>query len=269
MDRNRKQKSSTALIFAASAILILALGAAALAATGGKAAGGTKAQQKMNYKPPINEVMTYSIKALGVTLGTQENTTRGIVEINGRRAVNIYSKIKTSPWIKFYSLDNSMETFIDIETLKPYKYEEKANEKDWRAIDVALFFPGKLEFTQFRGDKLDKVEKGTLAYTEWPQDELSIIYYVRHLPLEVGKIFKVNSCVDSALQTAVIIVKKKQEIKTAFGKKEVFQVTSSLGDSEFMIGTDNARIPYQFYVKLNIGGMKGILKEYSPSPEQK
>jgi hypothetical protein len=249
-------------------VLILAglVSAAALSASSKKASPGAqpKQNQKMNYKLPLDEVMTYDVKALGITLGSQENTTRGVVDFNGRRAVNVISRIKTSQWVRIISLDNSMETFIDIDTLKPLKYEEKSNEKDWKAVDTVFFFPGKMAVTTLRGDKLDKVEKTEAAFAEWPQDEFSMIYFVRHLPLEVGKTFKFNSCVDNELKPATVKVVKLQEIKTPFGKKEVLLVTSTIGEAKFLIGNDDLKIPYQFEVKLNIGGMKGILKKYSP-----
>lgn len=260
-EKKFKIKTAAAVLIAA-----VAISAAALYAADKKSSAGTQPEQnqKMNYKFPLDEVMTYDVKALGITLGSQENTTRGLVDIGGRRAVNIISRIKTSQWVRIISLDNSMETFMDIDTLKPLKYEEKANEKDWKAVDTVLFFPGKMSVTTLRGDKLDRVEKSEAKYTEWPQDEFSMIYYVRHLPLEVGKTFKFNSCVDNELKPAVVKVVKKQEIKTPFGKKEVLLVTSTIGEAKFLIGNDDLKIPYQFEVKLNIGGMKGILRKYSP-----
>ncbi len=216
----------------------------------------------VKYSLPLNEAMTYKVKALGLSIAEQKNLTRGIVDLDGKKAVNIFSEIKTSPWIKMYEIDNTMETFIDPVTLSPLKYQEKANEKDWRAIENTYFEPGLMKYDSVRGKELDKKKSGEHAFTEWPQDELSMVYYVRQLPLEEGKSFNINACVDMALEPAVIKVEKKTRLKTIHGKKEVFYITSTLGESKFYLGVDPPHIPYRFEVKLNFGGIKAFLTEY-------
>jgi hypothetical protein len=130
--------------------------------------------------------------------------------------------------------------------------------------------PNKVKSHKRTGLKLDKEESGEHKYApeDWPQDELSIIYYIRHIDLEKNKKFTVNACVDHELQTATVVVVKKQKLETIHGKKDVFYITSTLGDSKFYIGADDLKIPYQFEVKLNFGRMKAILKEYSPPPKK-
>ncbi|MFH1537538.1 MAG: DUF3108 domain-containing protein [bacterium] len=223
-------------------------------------------EQKMNFKFPIDEKMVYKVKAFGISLATQTNTTRGIAEKGGRSAVNIFSAIKTNRWVVMYGIDNSMETFIDAETLNPLHYEERANEKDWAAVEIVNFFPDRMKFNFKKGLKLDREGSGEFEYGPggWPQDELSMIYYVRHLDLKEGKTFTVPACVDNALETATIKVVKKQQLKTIHGKKDVFYVTSTLGDSKFYVGADERRIPYGFEVTLNFGTIKATLVEYSP-----
>lgn len=221
-------------------------------------------KQTVNYKLPLNEVLTYNIKAFGIAIGSQTNTTRGLVAKDGVQTVNIFSAIKSSPWVVIVSINNSMETFMDASALVPVMYHETANEKDWKSDETDKFYKDYFTFDTKKGMELDRKEKGKVAYKERPQDELSLIYYVRQLDLEVGKTYKVPACVDNALTTAEIKVASKKKLKTIHGEKDVFYITSSLGESKFYIGADEKRIPYRFEVKLNFGVMSGVLKEYSP-----
>jgi len=265
MRMNRiKRHLKRALIAAAVTAALGATMPGSCLAKGKTAPAKTPAPAKNNFKLPLNEVLVYNIKALGLSVGTQTNTTKGIVQKDGRQTVDIFSAMKTSPWVAILSIDNSMETFIDTETLVPVRYEERANEKDWKAVITFKFFPDHFTFDNVKGLKLDRKEKGSVPYKERPQDQFSLMYYVRHLDLAVGKTFNIPCAVDNELKTAVVKVIESKKVKTAFGEKEVFYVTSSIGEAKFLIGSDEMRIPYQFEVKLNIGSMKGVLKEYKP-----
>jgi hypothetical protein len=228
------------------------------------AAFGAPAAKKVNYKLPLDEVLTYNIKMLGLSVATQINTTKGIVDKDGTKAVDIYSEMKSSPWVKILSIDNSMETFMDAELLAPVRYEERANEKDWKAVITYKFFPDHYTFNNVKGMELDRKEKGTVKYKARPQDQFSLMYYVRQLDLAPGKTFNIPCAVDNGMQNAVVKVLELRKIKTQFGEKEVFYVTSSIGEAKFFIGTDSNKIPYQFEVKINVGTMKAALKEYKP-----
>jgi hypothetical protein len=259
---NRLRLTAAALLAALTAGVICANAAGADKAAA-KAPAPAKTQA-VNFKLPLDEVLVYSVKAFGITIGTQTNTTRGIVTKDNRRTVNILSAVKSSPWVVLISIDNTMETFMDAETLVPVMYEERANEKDWRAIEIDKFYKDYFTFDTKKGLKLDRKEKGKVPFKERPQDELSLIYYVRLLDLAPGKTFTVPACVDNAFTTAEVKVADKRKIKTIHGEKDVYYVTSSLGNSKFFIGADEKRIPYRFEVKLNFGVMSGVLKEYSP-----
>ncbi|MFA6450145.1 MAG: DUF3108 domain-containing protein [bacterium] len=222
------------------------------------------AAKQVNYTLPLDEALTYSIKMLGLAVATQTNTTKGIVDKDGTKAVDIFSAMKSSPWVKILSIDNSMETFMDAELLVPVRYEERANEKDWKAVITYKFFKDRFTFNTTKGMQLDQKENGSVKYKARPQDQFSLMYYVRQLDLAPGKTFNIPCVVDNAMQNAVVKVLETRKIKTAFGEKEVFYVTSSIGEAKFFIGTDKNRIPYQFEVKINVGTMKAALKEYKP-----
>jgi len=249
----------TALALIAGVLLLSAIPSAALAQD--PAAAG---KQPVNYNLPLDEQLTYSVRAFRLNIATQRNTTRGIVERDGRKAVNIISRIKTNRWVPLYSIDNTMETFIDAETLKPLYYEETADEKDWKAIEKVAFSPDGMKYHALKGMKLDREETVEHEYEpeNWPQDELSMVYYVRQMDLAVGNEMDVPACVDNGLETAKIKVGKKEKLKTIHGVKEVYYVTSTLGESKFYVGADERRIPYKFEVKLDFGTVSATLEEY-------
>jgi hypothetical protein len=222
------------------------------------------AVKKVNYKLPLDEVLTYNIKMLGLSVATQVNTTKGIIDKDGTRTVDILSEMKSSPWVKILSIDNTMETFMEVEFLAPIRYEERANEKDWKAIISYKFLPDHYTYDCKKGMALDRKEKGSVKYKQRPQDQFSLMYYVRHLDLAPGKTYTIPCAVDNGMQNAVVKVGDIRKIKTQFGEKEVYFVSSSIGEAKFMIGTDKYRIPYQFEVKINVGTMKASLKDYKP-----
>jgi hypothetical protein len=228
------------------------------------AAKPTPAGKKVNYKLPLDEVMTYGIKMLGLPVATQVNTTKGIVDKDGTRAVDILSEMKSNPWVKVLSINDTMETFMDAELLAPVRYEERDTEKDWKAVITYKFSPDHYTYDNKKGMQLDRKENGSVKYKQRPQDQFSLMYNVRHLDLAPGKTFTIPCAVDSKIQNAIVKVIDMRKIKTQFGEKEVYYVSSSIGEAKFMIGADKYRIPYQFEVKINVGTMKGTLKEYKP-----
>jgi hypothetical protein len=255
-----------AMIAGAMIISSVSFGAPAAKKAAAKpaAAKPAPAAKKVNYKLPLDEVLTYNIKMLGLSVATQINTTKGIVEKNGTSAVDILSEMKSSPWVKILSINNTMETFMDVELLVPVRYEERANEKDWKAVINVDFYQDHYAFDNKKGMELDRKEKGTVKFKQRPQDQFSLMYYIRHLDLAPGKTFNIPCEVDNELKNAVVKVIETRKIKTQFGEKEVYYVTSSIGEAKFFIGADKYKIPYQFEVKINVGTMKGALKEYKP-----
>jgi Protein of unknown function (DUF3108) len=269
-DKNLMSTILTASVFVATLFISTApLGASAAKQAASKQApakpaAAAPAEKKVNYKLPLDEVLTYGIKMLGLPVATQTNTTKGIINKDGTRAVDILSEMKSNPWVKIFSINNTMETFMDVEFLAPVRYEERANEKDWKAVITYKFTPDHYTYECKKGMQLDRKENGSVKFKQRPQDQFSLMYYVRHLDLAPGKTYTIPCAIDEKMQNATVKVIGMRKINTTFGEKEVYFVTSSVGDAKFMIGADKYRIPYQFEVKINVGTMKGNLKEYKP-----
>jgi hypothetical protein len=148
---------------------------------------------------------------------------------------------------------------------KPYSYHLKTSEGRHKK-DKEVFFDFKARKVTYN-NYLDK-EQQLFDINDTTMDALSCFYYVRYLPLQVGKSIYVEIFDSKKLYKAEVQVVKKEEIQIPLGTfktiliRPVLQtegIFSRKGDILIWITDDDKRLPVMLKTKVKVGAIKATL----------
>lgn len=209
------------------------------------------------------EVITYAVRWQQLHVGSAEVSVLPFTEVNGKKAYHFRLALRGNDFLDtFYKVRDVMDGFVDYGLAGSLLYTRNATGKDKKQIRVE-FFPEKNQvvYSNF-GGKRDPVEipKHTV-------DPVSSYFYMRVLPLEVGKTvsFPVSDGKKSFIQSGA--VKGTETIITPGGSFEAFVVVPSTShysgifeksddpSVRVWISTDKRRLP----VRIKIGVLVGSI----------
>lgn len=187
----------------------------------------------------------------------------------------------TSVFSLFYRMNDVAESFMDSESLFSHKFTLKLDESLQQRDLLELYdqtghkvhYWSKLDHKK-KGKKLDQFEFDSAAYT---QDGLSAFFYLRTLPLEIGKSYEFPVSNNGKMRTVRVTAIRKEALKTKIGeiqsivvKPEVMLdgVLKSYGDSFVWLSDDPRRLILKVDAKIKVGSVIAYLREYSSGNPQ-
>jgi hypothetical protein len=228
------------------------------------------------------ERTVFDITYFGATAGQLELNVLPSKVVSDRLSYHFRAKAtSTSVFSLFYRVNDVAESFMDTEGLFSHKYSLKLDESrqqrdvlelyDYRKMKA--YFWSKLENHQ--GLKNEQSEVDLVPFT---QDGLSAFFYVRTLPLEVGKVFEFPVVNNGKLRTVRVTVVRKEELSTRIGEFPAFVlkpevvldgVLQSHGDSFMWISNDAQRRILKMDAKIKVGSVIAYLREHSYGEDAK
>ncbi|MFN8369763.1 MAG: DUF3108 domain-containing protein [Bacteriovoracaceae bacterium] len=185
-----------------------------------------------NYKPMIfiHEKMTIDIKYLGVLAGKIFLQTKPIKQIGDKHVFSFWGKMVSAPFYKIiYTVDDYIETFLDINKMVPIKYSLVQRESGQSVDDLQLFDQEKLKtYYWMKRTKRGTTSKDNLE-TNIPyyfQDSFSPIFFVRGLPLNIGDNYEFPVITRGKLWIIKIVVEKKELLDTPLGEIEAYRLSA-------------------------------------------
>ncbi len=213
----------------------------------------------------IPEKLTYDITWTGIKAGS---ATQEIVDDGN--AIRVISTCRSADWISvFFPVEDRIES--DLTKVAPpllglpEHYRMKIREGSHRR-DKEIFFDqkaGKAEYV----DHLGK-EKLTLDILPNTYDFYSGFYYLRTLPLEVGKPLYIHILDSKKMWNVEVQVLKKEKLKTVLGKVDTIQIRPLVksegifqrkGVIDIWLTDDERRIPVKMKTKVTIGSITATL----------
>ncbi len=213
----------------------------------------------------IPEKLVFDLTWTGIKAGT---ATQEIVNDNG--VIKISSIARSADWISvFYPVDDRIESVLDGKHASglgfPKLFRMKINEGRHRRDKEVIFDRDRrvaLYIDHISGEKKDfEIHDDTL-------DTLSCFYFVRSLPLEVGKSVFINIFDSKKLWTTEVQVLRKERIKTVLGSFDTVVIKPLLrsegifekkGDMYIWLTDDNRRIPVKMKTKVRVGSITATL----------
>ncbi len=213
----------------------------------------------------VGERLDYSIKWGKFTAGNATVSIDDLLDYQGHEVFRILVKGMSSPSVSlFYFAKQEMESFIDAKGLFTRRYFSKIKEN--KKHRERLY-----EFDQENNRVAYKDKTYDIPYGI--HDEVSAVFYMRTLDLEVGQPINLN--VFAKRQTSVVKcnVIRRETIKVPAGKFKTILVEPILdfdgvmkkGKMQVWFTDDERRIPVQVKSKMTIGSVVVRLEKYALS----
>ncbi len=150
-----------------------------------------------------------------VTLGPFGKVGTGSFEVVALDTVRGYPtyrlRMKLKGGIAFVHVDDDMQSWLDVSTLASRRFKQDQKEYHYERHRTLEFFPEERRWTQPAKD-----ESGVLP-TDSPLDDISFLYYVRTLPLEVGQTYTLDRYFDEKGNPVVVTVERKDTVTVPAG----------------------------------------------------
>jgi len=141
------------------------------------------------FKP--GEKVVYNVTYLGLTAGQMSLEVLPMVQVNGRKHYHFKGRIWTTPMFSsVYTVDDSISSMLDFESLTPTVYKLHVSESDmvkesrfyidWKTLE-AFFWEKKI--TKRDGERETKYSWKVEPFS---QDVFSSLFYLRVFPWDIG-----------------------------------------------------------------------------------
>lgn len=208
------------------------------------------------------ERLDYEVKFGSLKVGKGSMEVKEITEVRGRPVWHTVFTIKGG--IPLYRVNDVYESWFDVSTLNSLRYHQDVDEGSYERKRRYEIFP---ERGMFKDG--DKAEEPTVAN---PLDDGSFLYFVRTLPLEVGKTYEVPRYFKAQGNPVRIRVLRRETVTVPAGTfsavvlQPTFQtkgIFSQNGKAEVWITDDDRRMMVQMKSRLSIGSLNLYLTNAS------
>ena len=210
----------------------------------------------------VGEHLVFEIAYKFIKAGTATMSIPDTQWVHGRPCYHIVTTARSNKFFDtFFKVRDRVETFIDMEGLFPWKFEKRIREGKYRTHRT-------VEYDQLN-QRVIYNKKDTLAVPPFVQGVLSSFYYVRVLPLEVGKSWDIDNYGDGKMYPLKVLVHKKQKVEVPAGTFNCIVVEPVIkgkgifnqkGRMAIWLTDDERRIPVLMKSKVAIGSIDVRLK---------
>jgi hypothetical protein len=209
------------------------------------------------FKP--GESLTYAAKVNFMNAGTATMSVEGIEMIRDRPTYHTIFNVKGR--VLFFHVDDHYESWFDTTSLVSLHHVQHIDETKYKIDKVYDFYPDRRVYVR-NGEEKESVEK--------PLDEGSFIYFMRSVPLEVGKTYSFNRYYQPDKNPVIIKVDRLEHIKVPAGEFDAIVLKPIIkskglfgenGQAEVWFSADSSRTLLRLKSKLPVGTLYLELKQ--------
>jgi hypothetical protein len=252
---------------------LVALSAAVLVAQPGTAAAQTASALDRYVSFPVTPVpfgvgerMEYKV-SYGVFGGVGNGSIEvaAVDTMHGHPSYRIEMRLKGG--VLFAKVNDVSQSWLDVDQLFSRRFDQNVHQVRYKRHRIIDFLPD-------RGiwQRVNKDESGPLA-TRQPLDDLSFLYHVRTIPLEVGQSYTIPRYYKDEGNPVILQVLRREEVTIPAGTFRTIVVRpiiktdgmfSEGGEAEVFLTDDELRLPVQLKTKLSIGTINLELISWTP-----
>jgi len=215
----------------------------------------------------VGERLEYDVKFGPMHVGSGSMEVLGNDNVRNRPTWHIMFRVKGGTF--FYHVDDRFESWIETTTLSSLRFKQDLNEGRRDRERTFEIFPDRPSYIED-----DKPEKPSVYQ---PLDDGSFLYFIRTVPLEVGKTYEFDRYFRPDRNPVKITVLRKEHIKVPAGEFDAIVIRPSIkskgifsenGQAEVWLSDDDRHIMLQMKSKLSFGSLNLYLKSYRPPPSQ-
>lgn len=203
---------------AASASRAVAVDSSARASGGAPAAGAAAGTESAIAEVPfgVGERLEYQVKLGPVGVGEGSMEIVDIANVRGWPTYHIRFHVKGG--IPLARVNTRMESWLDVGSLVSRRFEQDQNEVRFKRHRIFEIYP-----EERRWEIVGTDDEGPLA-SDLPLDDVSFLYFVRTIPLEVGQTYTYNRYFRESGNPVVLHVLRKETVKVPAGTFETIVV---------------------------------------------
>jgi hypothetical protein len=216
------------------------------------------------FGPGERAAYRVSLSRVG-NVGRGEMNVTGVQDVRGHRAYHFRFTIEGG--VLFARVNNQLESWMDVNRLLSLRFKQNQHEVNYRRNRSFEFYP------EERRWELDNGQTGELASSE-PLDDVSFLYFVRTLPLEVGQTYTLNRYFQESGNPVIVRVLRREQITVPAGTFQTIVVqpiirTKGLfgegGRAEVYFSDDDRRLLVMLTSRVPIVGNLNLqLQSYQP-----
>ena len=201
------------------------------------------------------EIKTYDVRLARFRVGEGYMMVGQPEYVRGHRTYPLTMAIQGG--IPLARVDDRMDSWLDIHTLTSYRFIQDLNQLRTSRYRAFEFYPDEGRYLQ------EGVEGDQELPSPDPLDDVSFLYYVRSLPLEVGHVYVMDRYFRETGNPVVVEVVRKDQVTVPAGTFNTIVVrpiiqTSGLfgegGEAEVHFSDDNRRLMVQMTSRVPIMG---------------
>jgi hypothetical protein len=207
------------------------------------------------------EKLEFDVKFGAIDVGDATMTLNGIEMLRGHETY--HTVFRVSGGTLFFKVNDRYESWIDTRTLISHRFVQQIDEGSYERERKYEIFPDRLIYREN-----EKPEQKTVAE---PLDDGSFFYFVRTIPLEVGKTYTFDRYFKPASNPVTIKVLRKERVKVPAGTFESVVIQPLIktkgifgegGKAEIWLADDSTRAMLQMKSQLKFGSLNLYLKKY-------
>jgi len=213
----------------------------------------------------VGEKLDYEVKFGPMSVGRGSMEVMPMDTIRGHEAWHTVFRVKGGTF--FYKVDDRFESWIDVRNFASLRHKQDINEGSKDRERHFEIFPNRATYIED-----NKPERPSV--TE-PLDDGSFLYFIRTVPLEVGKTYEFDRYFRPDRNPVKITVLRRERIKVPAGEFDAIVIRPSIktrgifsenGKAEVWLSEDDKRIMLQMKSKLSFGSLNLYLKSYRLAP---
>jgi hypothetical protein len=211
----------------------------------------------------LNERADYQVKFGFFSVGRGTMEVMGLDTVRGRESWHILFRVRGG--MPGYRVDDRMESWIDTRSLASLRFRQEMSEGSHERERTFEIFPDRLEFVEDQ-----KAPQPSVAD---PLDDGSFLYFVRTIPLEVGKEYVFERYFRPDRNPVRIQVLRKERVRVPAGEFETIVIRpiikargvfSENGRAEIWLTDDENRVMVQMKSHMKFGSLSLYLRSYTP-----
>ena len=204
----------------------------------------------------VGERLSYDVHFGPIKVGSGSMEVRGIDTVRGRPAY--HTTFRISGGIPLYSVDDVFESWFATDDLASLRFVQDQNEGSKERQHRYEIYPERRTYDDLADEK---PEQPSVAD---PLDDGSFVYFVRTVPLEIGKTYEFQRYFKPDRNPVTIRVLRRERVKVPAGTFDavVIQpviktkgVFSEDGRAELWISDDERRMILQMKSRLSFGSL--------------
>ncbi|HEU4630754.1 MAG TPA: DUF3108 domain-containing protein [Gemmatimonadaceae bacterium] len=262
----------TPVLVAAAAVLATAAPVAAIQGTAAAAqdTSAVAATGQATASPVpfgVGERLEYDVKFGSIKAGEGVMEVRGIETIRGRPAYHTYFQVKGG--IPFFRVNDIFQSWIDTATLSSLRFVQDQDEGPKERQRRYEIYPDQQIYREYvKGEGADQPSVAN------PLDDGSFLYFLRTIPLEVGRTYTFDRYFRPDRNPVTIKVVRRERIKVPAGTFDAVVLQPQIktkglfgedGHAEVWLSDDENRIMLQMKSDLKIGSLNLYLTKYRPA----